>query len=79
MKKIIFFSGIHGVGKDYILEKIQSQLNINSYTASDIIKNSLGKSDENKITTNIDQNQMALIYGLETINESLIVSNGHLC
>lgn len=39
MNKIIFISGIHGVGKDYIANIIKEYSKINVYSASDLIKN----------------------------------------
>ena len=53
MKKIIFLSGIHGVGKGYIKEEIKKEINIPIYEASELIRLNGVVTDENKKVSNV--------------------------
>ena len=81
MRKIILFSGIHGTGKNFILDEIRKHLNINIFSASDLIKRySNSYSDIDKKVDNISLNQEYLIKSINTfINDELFILNGHFC
>ncbi len=80
MKKIIFLSGIHGVGKGYIAKQIKKEINISIYEASDLIRLNGVSTDEKKKVNNVKLNQELLINSINnlTCNETFIL-NGHTC
>lgn len=78
--KIIMLTGIHGVGKSYIADKIKEQLNIPIYSASNLIKIYNPKSYDDKIVTEIEENQEILIKSIEkNIKDSLFILDSHTC
>lgn len=81
MKKIILFSGIHGTGKDFILNEIKKYSDINIFSASDLIKRySNSYSDIDKKVDNISLNQEYLIKSINAfINDDFFILNGHFC
>lgn len=81
MKKIIFISGIHGVGKDYIANILKKYSKINVYSASDLIKKySEMDTDINKKVFNIESNQKNLINSIDIfIKDELFILLGHFC
>ena len=81
MNKIIFISGIHGVGKDYIANIIKEYSKINVYSASDLIKKySEISTDINKKVLNIEANQQNLINSIDMfVKDKLFILLGHFC
>ena len=78
---VIFVSGIHGVGKDYFTRKIEEELGIKSYSASELISE-YGNVNFNsdKKTKNIGSNQDYLLQAIrsEKLPKEYIL-NGHFC
>ncbi|WP_176719992.1 AAA family ATPase [Brachyspira hampsonii] len=81
MNKIIFISGIHGVGKDYIANILKKYSKINVYSASDLIKKySEMDTDIDKKVLNIESNQQNLITSIDTfVKDELFILLGHFC
>lgn len=71
MQKTIFVAGIHGVGKTYLCESI-ANLGLIFASASQIIKRELIDKNwsKEKIVSEADKNQVALICGVEKIKKS---------
>ena len=81
---IILFSGVHGVGKGYFLNKMDHILKDYSvYTASQLIERYQLSSDAGyKRVNNVKNNQDVLICALEQIKEDDnkdIILDGHIC
>lgn len=76
---IFFVAGIHGVGKSTICNKVAQRLNIFTSSSSQIIKEYKGKKITNsgKRVKNIDENQEALLLGLQKIEAKNILLDGH--
>lgn len=80
MRNVIFFSGIHGVGKGFISEKIKSKINIPIYSASELIRLNGISSDTNKKVDNVTNNQKQLIKSInDLIKDKIFVLDGHTC
>lgn len=80
MKKMILLTGIHGVGKGYISDCIRSQVNLQIYEASKLIKQSGNISDFNKKVSNINSNQDILRMAIDNyVKEDLFILDGHTC
>lgn len=80
MKKVILLTGIHGVGKSYILNSIKEKISIPIYTASYLIRKNGNKSDFNKKVLNIRKNQEYLSYAIENfVKEDKFILDGHTC
>ena len=80
MKKVILLTGIHGVGKGYISNRIKEIIDIPVYEASKLIKQTGNDSDENKKVANIPNNQELLKYAIENyVKEDLFILDGHTC
>ena len=78
---MIFCSGIHGVGKDFFLKKVEEVTGIKSYSASSLIETyGSVEFDEDKRTPNINRNQECLLQALksEKLPKEYIL-NGHFC
>lgn len=78
---MIFCSGIHGVGKDYFTRKIEEELGIKSYSASELISE-YGKVEfeNDKKTKNIGNNQEYLLQAIRSGNlPKEYILNGHFC
>lgn len=79
---MILVSGIHGVGKSFFCDRVKEQLNINYYSASQLItaKRNRGFS-EDKHVPDIDDNQPLLIDSIEELrqNEGEFILDGHFC
>lgn len=82
MGNIIFFAGIHGVGKTYLAQKIEKNLGIPRYLASNLIS-SKRKVDYriNKKVDDIALNQNLLFEALKERNlfDKVIILEGHFC
>jgi len=75
---ILFFAGIHGVGKSTIGNKLQKDINIAMFSASQLIKEGKGKINENKKVKNIDDNQRILLEQLKAKSTlGLFILDGH--
>lgn len=78
MKKIIFISGVHGVGKGYVLKQISDQISFPCYSASSLIRSFNRYCDENKIVVNVSENQNVLLASIShNVKEELFVLDGH--
>lgn len=80
--KSIFISGVHGVGKGTVCEKISSHFTYPHYSASTLIKSvKKAEVDKNKIVIDADKNQDYLIIALERldVNSDYILVDGHFC
>ena len=79
---MIFLSGVHGVGKSYFCEQIKRKIDIETYTASDLIsaeKEEFFSSD--KHNKDIDDNQKHLLNAVRKLDskESKYLLDGHFC
>ncbi|MBY8290996.1 AAA family ATPase [Vibrio fluvialis] len=77
--KIIFVSGIHGVGKGTLCKSLKESLNYPTYSCSDLIKLNSEYIEMGKAVSNAEKNQIALLTGLEKIKEDVIILDGHFC
>lgn len=79
---MIFISGIHGVGKTYFCNMVKDQLNIKSYSASQLIleKKHSGFSND-KFIPDIDENQQYLLTAISDLrkSETDFILDGHFC
>ena len=78
---MIFCSGIHGVGKDYFLKKIEEVTGIKSYSASELIEEYGSiKFNFDKKTKDIEGNQDYLLRAIRSGNlPKEYILNGHFC
>lgn len=79
---MILVSGIHGVGKSFFCDCVKEQLNINYYSASQLITAKRNKGfSEDKHVPDIDNNQPLLIESIEELrqNEGEFILDGHFC
>lgn len=79
---MIFVSGIHGVGKTYFCTMIKKQLNISSYSASELIsKRGKKKLSSDKRTSEIALNQIYLEEAINELNKDSkkFILDGHFC
>ena len=79
---MIFVSGIHGVGKTYFCNIMKKRLNIESYSASQLIAARRNKKfPENKLVSNINDNQDLLVAAIEELRktEKEFILDGHFC
>ena len=80
MKKIILITGIHGVGKSYLCDKIKAMSDIPVYTASTLIKMHGVESDRQKRVENAHDNQNLLKFSIENyIVDDFFILDGHTC
>lgn len=80
MKKIIFLSGVHGVGKGYIAKQIEKEVNMPIYEASKLIRLNGVPSDKNKRVDNVGNNQELLINSINNlISDEIFILDGHTC
>lgn len=77
-KKIIFVSGIHGVGKTTLCKKISKNLSLKHYSASQLISNL--KYIDKKVS-NVSENQNDLLESINRNfnNEEYYILDGHFC
>ncbi len=79
---MIFVSGIHGVGKSFFCDMVNTLTGIETYSASDLIsKKKHEEFSNNKHTRNIDVNQQYLVAAVNEFNESCkdFILDGHFC
>lgn len=79
---MIFLSGVHGVGKSYFCEQIKRKIDIETYTASELIsaeKEEFFSSD--KYSKDIDDNQQHLLNAVRKLDskEGKYLLDGHFC
>lgn len=79
---MIFLSGIHGVGKSYFCEQLKRKIDIETYTASELIsaeKDELFSSD--KHNKDIADNQQYLLNAVRKLDskEGKYLLDGHFC
>ena len=79
---MIFISGVHGVGKGFFCDLVNKELDIETYTASDLIAK--GKNivfDSNKLVTDVEDNQHYLLAAIKELKEngSNFILDGHFC
>ncbi len=79
MKKVVFISGVHGAGKGTLCRKLDDQLGIKSYSASELIKRNSDYIEDSKLVDSTDKNQAALIRGLASIDADRLLLDGHFC
>lgn len=78
MKKVIFLSGIHGVGKGFISKQIEKEINIPIYEASKLIRLNGGLIDKNKKVNNVNSNQNLLVDSINNLVEhDIFILDGH--
>ena len=80
--KIIFIGGVHGVGKTFLCNTVREELDIDHYSASDLIKKVKNvKFPTNKHIKGIGGNQNALIIALDKYinSETVCLLDGHFC
>ncbi len=79
MKKIIFISGVHGVGKTTLCNEIKNHIEINSYSCSDLIKKHSNFIEKSKVVDDSDKNQFVLLQAVDEIKDSQFILDGHFC
>ncbi len=82
--KTILFSGVHGVGKGFFLEKIKGYIHeYNIYSASNLIERYKSSTDAGyKKVSNVNSNQDILIKAIKEAKsreEKNFILDGHLC
>lgn len=67
--KVIFVSGIHGVGKTTGCKAVSEALCIPHYTASQVIKSEKASAvaEQSKLVANVEENQRLLIQGVSKL------------
>lgn len=81
MKNIIFLAGIHGVGKNFMLDKIKFSKPIIHLSASEVLKwNKISENPSDKKVSSISSTQNLLIENLKKIvkNKQYYLLDGHL-
>ncbi len=78
---MIFVSGVHGVGKSFFCDRVESELGIKSYSASQLITEKRKRGFElNKYVPDIEDNQPLLIEALNELrHEGEFILDGHFC
>lgn len=79
---VIFVSGIHGVGKSYFCNIMKKRLDVESYSASQLIAARRNEGfSENKFVSDIDDNQDLLVEAIDELREAgkEFILDGHFC
>ncbi|MEI8628384.1 ATP-binding protein [Vibrio sp. M60_M70] len=79
MSKIIFVSGVHGVGKSTLCGKLSETFGWAHYSCSDLIKQNSDYIESSKLVSTADKNQQALLKGLSQLTEEVVLLDGHFC
>lgn len=79
MKKIIFVSGIHGVGKSTFCAELRKHLPLKHYSCSTLIKENSDYIEHSKKVSGADKNQAVLLNALEKAEEPAFLLDGHFC
>lgn len=78
---VIFLAGVHGVGKGYLGALVSGSHGIQHLTASQMIREERGRESwgRDKVVTDVDDNQSALIRAVERRRESrrTLLLDGH--
>lgn len=82
MNKLIFITGVHGVGKSNLAKKLSEKFNINFFTASEIItrtSNNIYHKLNYKCVPSIEENQSILLTELLRIRVlyNIFILDGH--
>ena len=77
---LIFLAGVHGVGKGFFSTKLKEAINIQIYSASELIKNAQGDVKFDKRVKDIKSNQEILIEEIiKKSREGMFLLDGHFC
>lgn len=79
---VIFIGGVHGVGKTFFCQRITQQVNIEFYSASELISEMKQEQfAKDKKIKDIDGNQDYLVMSIRHLNEttSNYLLDGHFC
>lgn len=77
---MIFVAGVHGVGKTYFCNTLSNKINLNVYSASNLISEIKDEENsKNKSVKTISNNQIYLISAIERIKEPNYILDGHFC
>ncbi|WP_069447550.1 ATP-binding protein [Vibrio scophthalmi] len=79
MRKVVFISGVHGAGKGTMSRVLASCLGVRTFSSSNLIKENSAYVEHSKFVANVDKNQLALIHGLQKINDDKLLLDGHFC
>ena len=79
MSKILFVSGVHGVGKSTLCKEISARFGWSHYACSDLIKQNSSYVESSKQVSSAKKNQEALLHGLRLIDDNVILLDGHFC
>ncbi|MCD9506560.1 ATP-binding protein [Photobacterium phosphoreum] len=79
MAKIIFVSGIHGVGKSTLCYELSKKFGWPHFSCSDLIKQYSDYVETSKLVIGVDKNQEALLHGVSQIKDDIILLDGHFC
>lgn len=81
MRNITFIGGIHGVGKGTLCKRITSLINVEHFTASDLIRWRELSLSKNKLVSDISSTQDQLIRGLDAFisKDKEYLLDGHYC
>ncbi|WP_449603303.1 ATP-binding protein [Paenibacillus sp. Marseille-Q9583] len=82
MSKIIFVSGVHGVGKTYLCNSLKQQYQFSHYSASQLIAKVKHKTfNQSKRVGEIKENQDFLISAIAglNLNNEVMLLDGHFC
>lgn len=81
VKMIILIAGVYGVGKSTVCRKLSDEMQLNFYSASELIKKEKGSSswDKSKKTDQIGDNQEFLITAINKIAYKDFLLDGHFC
>lgn len=80
--KIVFMGGIHGVGKNYLLNNIVDKISLEVLTASEVLKwNEHSNFPKEKLVKSINDTQDRLIINLNSIvkDDKNYLLIGHFC
>ena len=79
---MIFISGVHGAGKSYFCERVRSELNIETYSASTLISERKNKPfSADKLIPDIETNQHYLLSVVDELraHNNIFLLDGHFC
>ncbi len=79
---VVFLSGVHGVGKGFVSERLSNELSLPVFSASALIRQQKNAPvDHGKVVVDADKNRDHLIDALNnlSIKESAIILDGHFC
>ncbi|MBD2096231.1 AAA family ATPase [Trichocoleus sp. FACHB-591] len=81
-RKVIFVGGVHGVGKTTFCKALKAQLDVQHFSASDLIaREKKEQYFQDKRVQNIDENQDVLVTALNKYlkDETWYLLDGHFC